>query len=147
MYGYLSSSPERAGRVAKYIGIDGLSSPSCPGGVTCMGLWGRGNPARVLGPTNVQLDDQGHTQSVGSAESFVAQYEFFTGHAPRTTLVLPEPPGQVEISGRALNFPANTGIDGSTAGGVHVDDRTGARRGRTPASHRARSVPMATSVR
>jgi pimeloyl-ACP methyl ester carboxylesterase len=42
MYGYLSSAPERAARVAKYIGIDGLSAPTCPGGVTCMGLWGRG---------------------------------------------------------------------------------------------------------
>ena len=29
-------------------------------------------------------------------------------------LALPERPGQVEISGRALNFPANTGIDGAT---------------------------------
>lgn len=132
MYGYLSSSPERAARVAKYIGIDGLSNPSCPGGVTCMGLWGRGSEARVLGPTNVRLSDQGHTQSVGSRESFVAQYEFFTGHAPRTTLVLPEQPGQVEISGRVLNYPANTGLAGSTLDVFQIDARTGARTSGTP---------------
>jgi pimeloyl-ACP methyl ester carboxylesterase len=132
MYGYLASAPERAARVAKYIGIDGLSNASCPGGVECMGLWARGSSARVLGPTNVRLDDQGHTQSVGSAESFAAQYEFLLGHAPRTTLVLPEPPGRVEISGRVLNYPANTGIDGSTLSVYLVDDRTGARRDPEP---------------
>jgi pimeloyl-ACP methyl ester carboxylesterase len=130
MFGYLESSPERAARVAKYIGIDGLTAPACPGGVVCMGLWARGNPARALGPVNVQLDDQGHTQSVGSAESFVEQYRFLIGEEPRTTLVLPEPPGQVEISGRALNFPANTGIGGSTLDVFEIDEDTGVRHGR-----------------
>ncbi len=132
MFGYLSSSPERAARVARYIGIDGLTSPTCPGGVTCMGLWARGSATRVLGPVNVQLADQGHTQSVGSGESFREQYKFFTGHEPATTLVLPEPPGQVEISGRALNYPANTGIAGSTLDVYEVDARTGARSIPTP---------------
>jgi len=127
MYGYLGSSPQRAARVAKYIGIDGFTSPTCPGGVTCMGLWARGNPARTLGPTNVQLAAQGHTQSVGSRESFAVQYEFFTGHQPRTTLVLPERPGQVGISGRVLNYPANTGLEGSTLAVYEVDAVTGAR--------------------
>jgi pimeloyl-ACP methyl ester carboxylesterase len=128
MLGYLNSSPERAARVAKYVGIDGATSPTCPGGVECMGLWARGSTARVLGPNNVYLSDQGHTQSVGSEESFVAQYRFFTGHAPATKLVLPEPPGQVEIAGRALDFPANVGLAGSTLDVFEVDPRTGARR-------------------
>lgn len=132
MFGYLNSSPERAARVARYIGIDGLTSPTCPGGVTCMGLWARGNPARTLGPTNVQLADQGHTQSVGSRESFAVQYEFLTGHEPRTTLVLPEPPGQVEISGRVLNYPANTGLEGSSLSVYEVDADTGARTESSP---------------
>jgi pimeloyl-ACP methyl ester carboxylesterase len=132
MLGYLNSSPERAARVAKYVGIDGATSPSCPGGVECMGVWARGSTARVLGPNNVNLSDQGHTQSVGSEESFVAQYEFFTGHAPTTTLVLPEPPGQVEIAGRALDFPANVGLAGSTLDVFEVDPRTGARRSDGP---------------
>jgi pimeloyl-ACP methyl ester carboxylesterase len=128
MAGYLASSPERAARVAKYIGIDGLSLPACPGGVECRGIWARGSTTRTLGPDNVYLSNQGHTESVGSAESFAAQYEFLTGQAPETTLVLPEPPGQVEIAGRALNFPANTGIAGATVQLWEVDPTTGARR-------------------
>lgn len=131
MYGYLSSSPERAARVAKYIGIDGLAAPTCPGGVECMGLWARGNPARALGPINVQLPDQGHTQSVGSAESFVEQYRFLTGTDPATTDIVREH-GRIEISGRALNFPANTGIAGSTLEVFEVHERTGERKGRRP---------------
>ena len=127
MLGYLNSSPERAARVAKYVGIDGATSPTCPGGVECMGVWARGSTARVLGTNNVYLSDQGHTQSVGSEESFVAQYEFFTGHAPTTTLVLPEPPGQVEIAGLALDFPANLGLAGSTLDVFEVDAGTGER--------------------
>ncbi len=132
MAGYLASSPERAARVAKYIGIDGLPLPSCPGGVECMGLWARGPTTRVLGQNNVYLSNHGHTESVGSAASFAAQYEFFTGHAPATTLVLPEPPGEVEISGRALNFPANTGIAGATVQLWEVNDRTGVRKTSEP---------------
>ena len=132
MFGYLNSSSERAARVAKYIGIDGLSAPACPGGVECMGLWARGPETRVLGPVNVRFPEQGHTQSVGSEESFAAQYEFFTGEEPRTTLVLPEPPGQVEIAGRAVNFPANTGLAGSTVDVFEVDARTGARKSDVP---------------
>jgi pimeloyl-ACP methyl ester carboxylesterase len=127
MLGYLNSSPERAARVAKYVGIDGATSPTCPGGVECMGVWARGSTTRTLGANNVYLSDQGHTQSVGSKESFVAQYEFFTGHTPARTLVLPEPPGQVEIAGRALDFPANLGLAGSTLDVFDVDADTGAR--------------------
>ena len=127
MAGYLASSPERAARVAKYVGIDGLSLPACPGGVPCMGLWARGNPARTLGSTNVHLPEHGHTDVVTSAEGFAAQYEFLTGEAPATTLVLPERPGQVEVAGRALNFPANTGIDGATVQLWKVNPNTGQR--------------------
>jgi pimeloyl-ACP methyl ester carboxylesterase len=132
MLGYLNSSPERAARVAKYIGIDGATSPTCPGGVECMGLWARGSTTRVLGPNNVYLSDQGHTQSVGSEPSFAAQYEFFTGHAPSTTLVLPEPPGRFEIAGRALDFPANVGLAGSTLDVFEVNPRTGGRKTTDP---------------
>jgi pimeloyl-ACP methyl ester carboxylesterase len=142
MNNYLNSSPERAARVAKYIGIDSASGPSpdvCPGGVDdagdwvvpCKGIWGRGDPARRFGPDdNVQLPDQGHVEVVGSDESFVEQYEFFTGRQPRTTLVLPEAPGRVRISGRAQNFPANTPLTGATLEIWEVDPVGGARLGR-----------------
>jgi pimeloyl-ACP methyl ester carboxylesterase len=132
MAGYLASAPERAARVAKYIGIDGLSLAGCPGAVECMGVWARGSTTRVLGADNVYFSNQGHTESVGSAESFAAQYEFFTGRAPRTTKVLPERPDHVRISGRALNFPANTGIAGATVQLWEVDAHTGARKSHRP---------------
>lgn len=114
MNGYLNSSTARAARVAKYIGLDGATAAACPGGVPCMGIWARGNPARILGSANAYFPEQGHTEVVGSAESFAEQYRFFTGKSPRTTLVLPERPDRVRIGGRVLNFPANTGLEGAT---------------------------------
>jgi pimeloyl-ACP methyl ester carboxylesterase len=127
MNGYLNSSPERAARVAKYIGIDGAQAATCPGDVPCMGIWGRGNPDRALGPVNVHFPEQGHTEVVTSAQPFVEQYRFFTGEDPDTTLVLPEAPGRVEIAGRALNFPFNTGVDGAILQVWEVNGSTGAR--------------------
>jgi pimeloyl-ACP methyl ester carboxylesterase len=141
MTSYLNSSPARAARVAKYIGIDGVSNTTCPGGVDangdpnvpCMGVWARGPTTRMVGPDhNVYLSEQGHTQSVTSPESFAAQYEFLTGAAPATTLILPEHPRDVEISGRALNFPNNTGIDGATLELFDVNPLTGERMSSSP---------------
>jgi len=140
MVGYLNSSPERAVRVAKYVNIDGATGAQCPGGVDengepnvpCMGIWGRGNPARAMGDHNIQFAEQGHTQSVTSPDSFVAQYRFLAGQEPNTTMVLPEPPGQVTVAGRALNFPANTGIDGATVQLWKINSSTGARTEATP---------------
>jgi pimeloyl-ACP methyl ester carboxylesterase len=138
MNNYLNSSPERSARVAKYIGIDSQSAgvvPICPGTpdpVPCMGLYRDVNSGLQLGSNNVYFPDYGHTQMVTSAESFVEQYKFFTGEEPATTLVLPEPPGQVKIAGRALNYPANTGIEGATLQLWEVNSATGARKSSTP---------------
>jgi len=146
MTAYLNSSPERVARVAKYIGIDGASNETCPGGldendeplVPCMGVWGRGSTERMVGPDhNVYFSEQGHTQSVTSPESFAAQYEFLTGHPPETTLILPEPPEEVEIAGRALNFPFNTGIDGAVVELWELNQITG---------HRTQSSPEETGT-
>jgi hypothetical protein len=146
MNAYLNSSPARAARVAKYIGIDsasGLSPDACPGGVDedgnwlvpCMGVWGRGDPARRLGTNaNVQFADQGHVQVVGSPESFAAQYRFLTGRDARTTDIVPQR-GRVEISGRAINYPANTALAGAVVEVWPVDAATGARRSRRPIAH------------
>ena len=76
----------------------------------------------------MRLSPQTHVQVATSAESFAAQYEFFTGEAPETTLVLPEPPGQVQISGRAVEFPQNIGAAGATLEIWEVDSKTGARK-------------------
>jgi hypothetical protein len=87
----------------------------------------------MVGPDhNVYLSEQGHTQSVTSPESFAAQYEFFTGTAPKTTLILPERPQDVEIAGRALNFPNNTGMEGATLELYEVNPLTGERVRSTP---------------
>jgi Ca2+-binding RTX toxin-like protein len=136
MVNYLNSSPERSARVAKYINIDGATGANCPGNpapIPCLGIFR--NPAAAMGTNNVHLPDQGHTQTVTSTESFVAQYEFFTGESPATTLVLPEDPEDVEISGKFINFPANTGVDGGTVTVWEIDATTG---------HRVSSTPVAT---
>ncbi len=133
MVNYLNSSPERSGRVAKYINIDGARSVDCPGNpgpVDCMNI--ARDPNSIMGPINIHLTDYGHTQAVTSDESFAEQYKFFTGKEPATTLVLPERPDRVEIAGRVLNYPANTGIIGSTLELWEVHSTTGARKHRWP---------------
>lgn len=136
MNDYLNSSQARTARVAKYIGIDSASAgpvETCPGiptPIPCKGIYRRDNADLHLGENNVYLDNHGHTQAVTSEASFVEQYRFFTGYAPATTLVLPEPPDQVDIAGRIINFPANTGLEGATlrlwklagTSGQRVDD-------------------------
>lgn len=137
MNSYLNSSPDRAARVAKYIGIDsgsGISREVCPGNVPCKGIWGQGDPTRALGPyNNVQFPDQGHVEAVVSPESFVEQYRFFTGEDPATTDVLPEE--SPEISGRLVDFPANTAPAEATVRVWPVDPGTG---------HRSADEPHAT---
>ncbi|MFC6016571.1 alpha/beta hydrolase [Plantactinospora solaniradicis] len=111
--GYLTSSPDRATRVAHYVNLDGRTAAAPPGGVPTLAIWGEGDPTRtVTGATNVSLSDQSHTQSVTSAESFVHVYRFLTGRPPRTTRIRAE--HRVSLSGRAVLFPVNAGVpDGS----------------------------------
>jgi hypothetical protein len=135
---YLNSSPERSARVAKFISVDSASAgpnPECPGNpspVPCMGIYRDDNMDNYMGPNTVRLTNHGHTQCVTSAESFVEQYKFFTGKEPKTTLIIPEPPGQVEISGRVVYFPANTPVEGSTLEIWEINGDTGVRKGHYP---------------
>ncbi|HJY24158.1 MAG TPA: hypothetical protein VJ649_00610, partial [Actinomycetes bacterium] len=131
---YLSDA-SRAAKIAKYVGIDGSSNANC--GVSdpnldCMGIWQGTNTTGNVGGNNVRLSPQTHVQVATSAESFAAQYRFFTGQEPETTLVLPEPPGRVEISGRAVEFPQNVGAAGATLEIWEVDATTGARKDAGP---------------
>ena len=136
---YLSSDPARAAKVAKSIGVDSGSGPTpdvCPGNVPCKGIWGQASPGRVgiHGPyNNVQFANQGHVQTMTSAESFAAQYGFFTGNDPATTDILPEE--NPTIAGRAVEFPANLGPGDATLRIWEVDGATG---------HRTSSTPYAT---
>jgi pimeloyl-ACP methyl ester carboxylesterase len=118
--------PARAAKVASYVGVDGQGGATCPGGVPCIGIWA--NTTGNLGGNNVHLPDQTHVEVATSEASFAAQYGFFTGEAPATTLVLPEPPGQVAIAGRAVDFPANAGTAGATLRIWEVERQTGERK-------------------
>jgi pimeloyl-ACP methyl ester carboxylesterase len=133
-FGYLAD-PAHAAKVAKYVNIDGMTATALPGGVPTLAIWaeiagtGAANPPReIVGATNVLLPGQFHVQSATSAEAFAAMYEFFTGEAPATTDTVPEPPGQVELAGRAVFFPANQGVGDATLEIWEVDAATGARK-------------------
>src|SRR5512147_2960833 len=106
---YLFGPVGGAAKIAHYVGVDGRSDPACGVGdpnLDCMGIF-RGTTGDV-GGNNVYFNGtQSHVEAATSPQSFAAQYKFFTGDEPRTTLILPEPPGQVEIAGRAVNFPQN----------------------------------------
>ena len=132
-HGYLTSSPERAARVAHYVNIDGRTAASPPGGVDTLAVWGEGDQTRaIVGAQNHYAPDQAHVEVATSAETFAQFYEFFTGRPPRTTDVVPEPPGRVRLSGEANIFPQNVGSAGSTLQIWEVDGDTGERRGRRP---------------
>ena len=130
--GYLTSSPARAARVAHYVNLDGRTAAALPGGVPTLAIWGEGDPARaVAGARNVYLPDQSHTQTVSSVESFREIYTFLTDRAPRTTRIAPQVIAQV--SGRAVLFPSNVGVDGATLEVYRVGSLTGHRLSSRPA--------------
>ena len=72
------------------------------------------------GAQNVTIPDQTHVQTCTSAESFVAYYRFLTGHRPAHDIV-PQT-GTIEVAGKALNFPQNTGLVGGTVQIWQVND-------------------------
>jgi pimeloyl-ACP methyl ester carboxylesterase len=131
--GYLSSSADRADRVAQYVNLDGGSGGTVPASVETLAIWGEGDPARQIpGATNVQFADQAHTEVVNSPETFAAIYEFFTGQEPELVHVVREPADEIEVSGRAVLFPQNAGATDATLSIFAVDGQTGRRLGDTP---------------
>ncbi|RLP97247.1 alpha/beta hydrolase [Micromonospora sp. CV4] len=139
MQGYLSSSPDRAARVAHYVNLDGRTAASPPGGVPTLAIWGEGDPARaVAGARNVYFPDQSHTQTVSSRESFREIFRFLRDRAPRTTSIVPQLFGTARVSGRAVLFPSNAGVDDATLEVYPVSSLTGGRLSNRPA-HR---VPL-----
>jgi pimeloyl-ACP methyl ester carboxylesterase len=135
------ASPARRALVSHYVGVDGSSNTTCRDvwepdpaeDIACMGIWAQPQGTRAVGSTNHSFEgQQTHVEAATSAESFAFQYEFFTGGQPKTTRILPEPPGQVTISGRVVDFPANTGVDGGTLQLWEVDSATGSRKDDQP---------------
>jgi pimeloyl-ACP methyl ester carboxylesterase len=134
MYDYLTNgatAAQRRANVAHYINVDGQAQNP---GVPTLAVWaGRGTPGRHMdGAQNVTIPDQTHVQTCTSAESFGAYYRFLTGHKPTNDIVAQS--GPVQVAGKALNFPQNTGLLGATVQvwQVGVDGR------------RATTVPLAS---
>jgi pimeloyl-ACP methyl ester carboxylesterase len=113
---YLEGDPARAAKVAKYIAIDGRP---CPTVVPC------------IAPNQAGIPGQAHVEVATSKESFAMQYEFLVGQAPQVVEIVAqrEP---VVISGRAVNFPANTGRADTTLDIWEIDSATGMRVGSAP---------------
>jgi hypothetical protein len=133
MQGYLASSPARAAKVAHYVNLDGRPAAAPPGGVPTLAVWGEGDPARtIVGATNVTFPGQAHTQVVTSPETFTEVYRFFTGRAPRTTRIVPQPPGRTNLSGRVVLFPSNVGVSAARLEVYQVSTLTGRRRHARP---------------
>lgn len=143
---YLDDPAYGPAKVARYVNVDGRTSDELPGGVPTIGIWGewntagsgynrRGDTDAQIGPdpaANFYFATKSHTETVTSPEAFAVMYEFITGSAPATTDVVPEPPGQVTIAGRAVLFPANVGYAGATLEVWRVDPSTGGRIEDTP---------------
>ncbi|NLA35207.1 MAG: alpha/beta hydrolase [Actinobacteria bacterium] len=115
------SVPEQASKVAKYVALDGRP---CVDAVACVAI------------TRATLPGQSHVEVATSRESFVAQYEFLLGETPQV-VDLVAAPGSIEVSGRAVNFPLNTGRSGATLNVYELDPDTG---------HRSAATPLHSSV-
>src|SRR3954447_5335184 len=111
MEDYITSSDERKANVGKYVNVDGQDSNP---GVPTLAVWaGRGTPGRSMdGATNVTIPNQTHVQTCTSSKSFVEYFKFLTGKAPAHDIVPQK--GAIELGGRTLNFPENTGLSGAT---------------------------------
>jgi len=139
-HAYLAD-PANAAEVARYVNLDGRSLPAEPGGVPTLAVWGEwqsppdpvlGVVGAVGGARNVYNRDLAHTETVSSARTFREIHRFWFGREPATTDVVPEPPGQVEVSGRVVLFPQNVGYAGARLDVWEVDAATGQRRGHRP---------------
>jgi pimeloyl-ACP methyl ester carboxylesterase len=131
-YSYVESSPLRAQNVARFINLDSGSSPKdrLPAGIPTLGIWaGRGHciGCRIVGATNVDIPNQTHVQLATSAETFVEMYKYLVGREPATSDIVPQYPLSVELSGRAVYFPQNTGVPQATLQIWRVDATSGYR--------------------
>src|SRR5262245_10886322 len=131
MYDYLTNGAQAAQRranVAHYINVDGQAQNP---GVQTLAVWaGRGTPGRNMeGAQNVTIPNQTHVQTCSSAQSFVAYHKFLTGRSPAHDIVRQR--GLIQVAGRALNFPENSGSLGTTVQIWQVNDN-GRRAGAAP---------------
>jgi len=125
---YMASSPERAAKIAHACYNDSALN-GYTAIVPTLGIWaGMGVPGRqIIGATNIVLPLHTHVQTCTSAETFVHAYRFFTGKEPVTKDIVPEPPGQIRLAGRAILYQANEGVQDATLEIWKVDGATGTR--------------------
>jgi pimeloyl-ACP methyl ester carboxylesterase len=105
-----SQGEQRKASIGKYVNVDGQDANP---GVPTLAVWaGRGEPGRSMeGAQNVTIPNQTHVQTCTSKESFVEYFKFLTGKAPEHDIVRQS--GAIELAGRALDFPQNTGLSGA----------------------------------
>jgi pimeloyl-ACP methyl ester carboxylesterase len=109
--------PARAAKVAKYISLDGFGcSQAATANIPC------------IAPSQATLVGQSHVEVATSLESFVEQYKFLIGSDPKVTAIVKQTE-PVVISGRAVNFPENTGRAGTKLEIYEINAQTGARIG------------------
>lgn len=109
--------PARAAKIAKYVSLDG---GGCAAANTAM--------VPCIAPSQATLPGQKHVEVATSAESFIEQFKFFIGREPAVSKIVKQAE-PVVISGRIVNFPANTGRDGAKVEFYEVDQATGVRKG------------------
>jgi pimeloyl-ACP methyl ester carboxylesterase len=115
------SDPARAAKVAKYIALDGGGCAGIP--IPCAA------PAQTTNTRAGQTDPipgQKHVEVATSKESFAIQFAFLFGKAPEVLDIVKQR-SPVEISGRAVNVPANTGRAGTALNVFELDSDTGLR--------------------
>jgi pimeloyl-ACP methyl ester carboxylesterase len=120
------SDPARAAKVAKYVSLDGAGCGDIS--VPCVA------PAQTTNMRGVQTDPlpgQKHVEVATSKESFAVQFNFLFGRAPDVVDIVKQS-GPVVVSGRAVNFPANSGREGTTLQFWEIDGATGMRVGSEP---------------
>jgi pimeloyl-ACP methyl ester carboxylesterase len=135
MHDYLTSgamAAQRRANVARYINVDGQDENP---GVPTLAVWaGRGEPGRnMAGAKNVTVPNQTHVQACTSASSFLAYYRFLTGELPEHNIVRQR--GSIQVAGKALDFPQNSGLAGATVR-VWPLDADGERTSSTPVASR-----------
>ncbi len=114
MYDYLTNGEmagQRRSNVGRYVNVDGQAQNP---GVPTLAVWaGRGTPGRSMpGATNVTIPNQTHVQACTSAQAFVEYHKFLTRRRPSRDIVRQR--GWIELAGKSLNFPENTGALGTT---------------------------------
>jgi pimeloyl-ACP methyl ester carboxylesterase len=140
MYDYLTNgdmAAQRRSNIGRYINVDGQAQNP---GVTTLAVWaGRGTPGRSMpGATNVTIPNQTHVQTCTSAQSFVEYYKFLTRRRPARDIVREK--GLIDVAGKTLNFPENSGALGTTVEVWRVNPN-GQRIGAAPTA----SIPITDS--